>query len=198
MQYIETAKSLEYYRVTAFKWRNSLSVSEKIVLSFFMAVITGLMAQARFYLPVTPVPFTGQVIAVLLSGVLLGSVYGGLSQVFYVGLGMAGVPWFAGWSAGSFLSPTTGYLFGFILAALFIGWMIDKYKSRQSILKQILILLTGVLIIYASGAFFFLTAFQSNIKTCLSLTVYPFILFDIFKAISVSVIASIIIPKVRN
>ena len=79
-----------YTRYNFFKWRYELNVAHKVVLAISFACLTGLMAQMRIYLPFTPVPITGQVLAVLLAGVLLGKRYGGLSQVFYVGIGAAG------------------------------------------------------------------------------------------------------------
>src|SRR4030042_122397 len=113
------ADRYRYWRYNAFRWRYELSVAQKIALALGMACLTGLTAQVRFYLPFTPVPLTGQVFAVLLSAVLLGKWYGGLSQGFYAGIGACGVPWFAGWAGGvRFLScGHGGYIIGFILAA---------------------------------------------------------------------------------
>ena len=197
MHSTDTIKGLERYRVMVFRKRNSLSVVEKIILSFIIAVLTGLFAQVRFYLPVTPIPFTGQVFAVLLSGILLGRIYGGLSQIFYVGFGMMGMPWFAGGAAGSLLSPTAGYLFGFILAALFIGWLADKTDRSRNFFHQVAVLIAATGIIYLCGTIYYISVFQTGIKTALFLTVYPFIIFDILKAIGVAVIAYSILPNTR-
>ena len=87
-------------RSRAFEWRSELPVAARIGLAFCMAGVTGLSAQVRVPLPFTPVPFTGQVFAVLLAGVLLGRYYGALSQLAYVGLGVAGVPWGTAGGAG--------------------------------------------------------------------------------------------------
>jgi len=80
----------------------------RILLSLTFTGITGLCAQIRFYLPFTPVPVTGQVFAVLLSGAILGKEYGTLSQLLYVFAGIAGIPWFVVGPIG----PTAGYLVG--------------------------------------------------------------------------------------
>jgi biotin transport system substrate-specific component len=105
-----------------FVWRHRSTVAKKIALCFAAAAFTGLAAQIRVPLASTPVPVTGQVFAVLLSGVFLGRRYGALSQVIYVSLGAAGVPWFAGWTSGALLGLTGGYLVGFIPAAALVGW----------------------------------------------------------------------------
>jgi len=88
-----------------------------------MACVTGLLAQIKISLPWTPVPITGQTFAVLLTGVLLGRWWGGISQVIYVVMGVVGIPWFAGLSGGysALIGPSGGYIIGFILAALFLG-----------------------------------------------------------------------------
>jgi biotin transport system substrate-specific component len=101
-----------------FKWRFESKFAKKLVLAFFFACLTGIFAQLRFYLPYTPVPITGQVFAVLLSGVILGNLYGGISQGLYAALGVAGVPWFSGGKAGLeiFTGVTGGYIIGFIFS----------------------------------------------------------------------------------
>jgi len=102
---------------TAYRWRYELSLLQKVALALGMAGLTGLLAQARAYLPGTPVPITGQTLAVLLAGVMLGKWWGGLSQAIYAGLGVAGLPWFAGWSGGisHLAGPTGGYIIWVIL-----------------------------------------------------------------------------------
>ena len=57
-----------------------------------------------------PVPFTLQVLAVILSGLLLGSRHGALAQAVYLLVGVVGVPVFAEFSGGLgvILGPTGG------------------------------------------------------------------------------------------
>ena len=95
-----------------FKWRFESKIVNKLALAVVFACLTGIFAQLRFYLPYTPVPVTGQVFAVLLSGVILGKWYGGISQGLYAALGAAGVPWFNGGKAG--LEILTGVTGGYI------------------------------------------------------------------------------------
>lgn len=90
-------------RYLFFKWRYSLTLAKKIALAFGMACVTGLLAQVCIHLPFTPVPITGQVLGVLLSGVICGGTFGSISQVIYLGLGIVGVPWFAGGSLGQYI-----------------------------------------------------------------------------------------------
>jgi biotin transporter BioY len=57
-----------------------------------MAAVTAVAAQITIPLPFSPVPFTMQVLAVILSGLLLGPRYGALAQAIYVLIGAVGVP----------------------------------------------------------------------------------------------------------
>ena len=92
--YIDRYKNV---RLNLFKWRYELNFVYKLILALSFACLTGLLAQLRFYIPGTPVPVTGQVFGVILAGVLMGT-WGGISQVMYIGIGAAGVPWFAGFN----------------------------------------------------------------------------------------------------
>jgi len=132
-----TINALERYKVArdnAWQWGRELSWVKKLSLSLGMACFVGLLAQARIPLPWTPIPITGQTFGVFLAAVLLGQWWSGISMVMYAGLGVAGVPWFNGGTGGlsAIAGPTGGYLIGFILAALFLGHVVDKYAKTRS------------------------------------------------------------------
>jgi biotin transport system substrate-specific component len=166
-------------------------------LALTVACLTGLLAQLRFYLPFTPVPVTGQVFAVLLSGVLLGKWYGGLSQGLYVGLGASGLPWFASWSGGIgvITGSTGGYLIGFILAASLIGWFTERYVGARSFLPQLGLMVMGIALIYGFGAAWFSILFPDGFTEIMEKAVLPFIPLDIAKAATVAGISTAILPK---
>jgi biotin transport system substrate-specific component len=75
-----------------------------------MVAVTAVAAQIA--IPLFLVPFTLQVLAVILSGLLLGPRYGALAQAVYVLVGAVGVPVFAEFSGGlgRILGPTGGIL----------------------------------------------------------------------------------------
>ncbi len=121
------------------------------VLAALFAALTAVGAQIR--IPMAPVPITFQTFFVYLAGGLLGTRWGAVSQVFYVGLGLAGLPVLAGESGpGLFLSPTIGYLLAFPLAAGLtgalagrkpdpsVGFLIFTYFSAA-----LLILIVGII-----------------------------------------------------
>jgi biotin transport system substrate-specific component len=166
-------------------------------MALAMAVFTGLLAQVRIPLAFTPVPITGQVFAVLLSGVLLGARYGAISQSIYAGLGVAGVPWFAGWSAGLayFQGATGGYIIGFVVAAALIGWCTEKHSSWRGFRHQLILMFTGVLIIYACGTAWLSLLIRTDFSQILWLAISPFIFLDVCKAIIAAAISSAILPR---
>jgi biotin transport system substrate-specific component len=168
-----------------YQWLDQLSWTYRVGLALLMAAVMGLAAQVRIPLPFTPVPLTGQVMVVLLSGIVLRGFYGGLSMTFYLLLGFAGVPWFTGGTAGSLLGPTTGYLVGFIPAALFIGRAFDHDRR---IIVQIGLMMAAVLIIYLFGALHFAFVTKTTIARTLYLAVLPFIPLDLIKGIVAALI----------
>ncbi|MDO5811287.1 MAG: biotin transporter BioY, partial [Methanobrevibacter sp.] len=96
------------------------------------------MAQIIIPLPWTPVPITAQTFAVLCSGLFLGKKYGCLSQIFYVILGVAFIPWFGGMTGGLeiLLGSTGGFLIGFIIASYFIGYITEKYANARNFTRM--------------------------------------------------------------
>jgi len=194
--YIDRYKNV---RLNFFKWRYELSFLYKLILTLNFACLTGLLAQLRFYIPGTPVPVTGQVFGVILAGVLMGT-WGGLSQVMYIGIGAAGVPWFAGLNGGIgyIVGPTGGYLVGFILAAFFIGFVVDRYlKSRKFFSMMLLMFFSTFVLIYIPGLIYLYvyTGTFLGIVDLLTMCVLPFIAADFVKAVIATVIATSIIPK---
>jgi len=195
--YIEKYKNIN---LNFFKWRYELNFLYKLILSLSFACFTGLLAQFRFYIPGTPVPVTGQVFGVILAGVMMGT-WGGISQLMYVGIGAAGVPWFAGFNYGFgyIFGPTGGYLVGFILAAFFIGFIVDRYLKSRKFLSMILLMFFSIFVlIYLPGLIYLyiFTGFTLSVTELLTMCVLPFLAADFFKAIVAAGIATSITPKV--
>ena len=193
MKYVHAYK---YMRYDIFKWLYECNFVHKFLLALCIACLTGLGAQLRIYLPFTPVPITGQVFFVLLSGTLLGR-YGGLSQAIYLGIGCLGVPWFAGMGGGTevLIGITGGYIIGFIIASTVIGFFTEGYLKARSFKFQLSLMLIGIGIIYTFGAIQFSLITHTDFQKTMILAVIPFIPLDIFKAIIASIASTAILPK---
>ncbi|MFN3742753.1 MAG: biotin transporter BioY [Anaerolineales bacterium] len=139
-----------------------------------------LFAQVRIPLPFTPIPITGQTFAVLLIGASLGARRGLASVMLYLGLGIGGLPVFAGGASGlaHLLGPSGGYLLGFLLAAYVIGWMAEQGLER-SFRTSFFPFLIGTLLIYLSGASWL--AFYVGPFAALEKGVLPFLVGDLIK-----------------
>jgi len=201
---MQIAARINQTKYDVFRWRYELSVPKKLALTIGMACLTGLLAQIRIPLPWSPVPVTGQTFAVLLAGILLGKWWGGISLAIYAGLGIAGVPWFAGWGGGlGYLAgPTGGYIIGFILAALFLGHFTDTYIRSRSFLSMLaLMLFANFVLIYVPGLLqlgLWLKSVgggQVTFATLLKMGFIPFIPGDVTKAVTAAAIARGITPK---
>ncbi len=179
-----------------FKWRLESTFMNKVMLAFGFACLTGLLAQVRFYLPYTPVPVTGQVFAVLLSGVILGKWYGGLSQGMYAGIGAAGLPWFNGLKGGMdvLTGVTGGYIVGFIAAALVIGWFTDRYVKSRSFTGLLILMVSGIAVIHLFGVVQLSAVLHVNAQTAFEKGSLPFIAVDVYKAMIAAAIAAAVAP----
>jgi biotin transport system substrate-specific component len=195
---------VERTRYNIFRWRYELSLPMKLALALGMAALTGLLAQVRFYLPWSPVPITGQTLAVLLAGVALGKWWGGVSLAIYAGLGVAGVPWFQGLNGGlAYLAgPTGGYVIGFILAALFLGYFTDKFvKSRRFFSLLGLMLFASLILIYVPGLLqlglwlHLVKGEPVTFSMLMMMGAVPFIAGDAIKAVAAALIARGIAPQ---
>ncbi|HEY3419737.1 MAG TPA: biotin transporter BioY [Methanomassiliicoccales archaeon] len=174
-------------------WRNEATVMEKLGAAFFFAVLTALAAQIRFFLPFTPVPFTGQVLVVLLAAVVIGR-YGLISQLMFIG--MAGTfGWFTGMVGFAALSGITGgYLFGFLAASFFLGEVVER-RNGMSHGQILLSLMVADAIILSLGSLQIGLIMHTDLLTAFALGFLPFVVIDALKVVVASSVASVLIPS---
>ena len=150
-----------------------------VALVLAAAMLTGIAAQISIPLPFTPVPISLQTFTVLLAGAALGPIRGGLGMLLYLVAGLAGVPWFSeqrsGWEFASF-----GYIVGFVLAAVLIGWLARRGLDR-TIVGAIGIMVLGNLVIYAIGVAWLANRASVDLPTALELGAWPFLIGDALK-----------------
>jgi biotin transport system substrate-specific component len=115
------------------------------------ALLTALFAQISIHVPGSPVPITGQTLAVGLVGATLGMRRGMASLALYAVLGLF-LPFYADGSSGWDVvwGASGGYIIGFIFAAGFIGWMAEHGADRN-VLLAFLAFVGGQLLIFAFG-----------------------------------------------
>ena len=169
------------------------ATTSAIVPIIFFAVLTAVTARITIYLPFTIIPITLQTLAVLLSGLVLGSRGGALSQVAYLAAMAAGLPLNTAGVGGfaAFLIPTAGYLIAFVPAAFVAGYLSERGQStdRWAVLRHVAAGICGMLVIYVGGVAW-LSVIMGNFTLALQQGLLPFIGVDLGKAIVAALVAS--------
>ena len=115
------------------------------------AALTALFAQLYITVPSSPVPVTGQTLAVGLVGATLGARRGASSLALYAVLGLF-LPFYSegesGWDV--IWGASGGYIIGFIVAAGVIGWFAERGADRR-VVTTFLAFVLGQLVIFAFG-----------------------------------------------
>lgn len=155
--------------------KSRFSVRDMVFTAMFAALIA---VCSILSIPIGEVPVTLQTFAVCLAAAMLGWKRGMLSVLIYILLGAVGVPVFAGMKGGFgvLAGPTGGYIVGFLLTALIIGLVADKFGRR--LLPLALAMILGVLACYVVGTAWFMVVTKMNIGESLMLCVVPFLIPD--------------------
>jgi biotin transport system substrate-specific component len=153
-------------------------------------IATALSAYVVVPLPVTPVPVTLQPLVVLLAGLVLGPWLGASAMVAYLGVGMSGVPVFAGGGAGLpwLLGPTGGYLMAFPAAAFLAGRLAGGAGAHWA--RIVVACLAGLAALYLGGVSQLLVVTGQDLSTAVTMGVIPFLLGDVLKVAVATVIAT--------
>jgi biotin transport system substrate-specific component len=115
-----------------------------------------LLAQISIPVPGSPVPVTGQTLAVLLIGTTYGARLGFITFASYLLAGIAGAPIFAHSATSAnhgiarLTGATGGYLVGMLVASLLLGYLADR-KADQKFTTSFPALLLGDVVIFAFG-----------------------------------------------
>ena len=86
---------------------------------------------AKINVPMVPVPMTMQTFAALVIAMAYGWRLAGATILAYLAEGAAGLPVFSGGGGAAYLmGPTGGYLFGFFVAAVLVGFLAERGWDR--------------------------------------------------------------------
>lgn len=142
--------------------------------AFTFALLMGGLAQVKLFTPLTPVPFTLQVLGASLMGGLLGARWGAVSASLYVLMGVIGLPVFAGqmedferfqWFSGLAVFSTSlsaWYLVGFIVQALMVGLVVDRRsRERNAPLVMLAPLALALILLFVILDVYFLTDYDA-------------------------------------
>ncbi|MBI2523063.1 biotin transporter BioY [Candidatus Woesearchaeota archaeon] len=162
-----------------------------LVFAALFAALTAAVSPLKIPLGFTPVPITLQTLVVLMSGAMLGPIYGALAMILYVVVGTLGLPVFAGGGSGigAVLGPTGGYLISYFIAAFAIGKTL-QLRKRPKYLDYVVAMIIGTIIIYVLGAGWALVVVPNlTFLTVMVGWVLPFIIGDTIKLLIAAYIA---------
>jgi biotin transport system substrate-specific component len=145
-----------------------------------------LLAQIAIPVPGSPVPVTGQTLAVLLIGTTYGARLGFITFATYLLAGIAGAPIFAPSATAAnhgldrLLGATGGYLVGMLVASLLLGYLADR-KADQKFRTSFPALLLGDLVIFTFGLAWLHASLDMTWTATFKAGLTPFILGEALK-----------------
>ena len=168
----------------------NFETKEKEILKNILLVLGGvaflsLMSQVIIPLPFTPVPISLGTFGVTLMALLYGRKLGTATILSYVAAGSLGAPIFAGFKSGSLFSPTGGYILGYIVATIILGYLSDKGVTK-SYVKTFFSLLLSSAIILTLGSIV-LSIFVPG-KNAFMIGVLPFLPGDAIKSTTITLL----------
>ena len=134
-------------------WPDHGATSSRLLrLAILVVGGTALMAlSAKIQVPMWPVPMTMQTFAVLVIGMAYGWRLGGLTLLAYLAEGAVGLPVFAGGAGPVYMAgPTGGYLAGFAISAVLVGWLGERGWDR-SVVMTLVAMALGTAMIFGTG-----------------------------------------------
>ena len=152
-------------------------------------LVTALLAQVAVPVPGSPVPITGQTLAVVLTAAILGPLRGTAVQVLYILTALVGLPFYSDANGGYevVFGATGGYVIGFIPAAYLIG-LAARRGADRNLLKSVPLFIAGQAVIFAVGVPWLALSTGMSAPQALEAGFYPFILGVLGKAAVAAVV----------
>lgn len=179
-------------------------VRDMVLCALFAALIS-ISAYMSIPMP-TSVPISLQPFFAMLAGAILGSKRGAISMTLYMFIGLIGIPVFSGGTGGfgMVLSPTFGYIIGFIACAYVTGFIVEQSRKRDFKVGIIIAPFVGIMVDYIIGVPYLFVVFNTVMGKAISPYValtygfFPYIALDIIKAAIVAIMALSIVPTLSR
>jgi biotin transport system substrate-specific component len=171
--------------------RRRSSSRDLALIATFAGVVAALGVVPAFVPPGFSVPITAQSLGVMLAGAVLGARRGFLSVVLLLVLVAVGLPLLAGGRGGLgvFATPSVGFLVGWPLAALVVGWLSERggstYRLAWGLVANIL---GGIVVLYAAGIVGIAAVAGSSVQAA-AVSTWVFLPGDLVKAVLAALVA---------
>ncbi len=151
------------------------------IISALFASIIAVLAQISIPIPISPVPISGQTLAVGLAATILSTRCSLLAITIYLLMGAIGLPVFSNFKGGLsvIFGVTGGYLISFILVAFLISFYLERTSYRLA--NAIIINLIAMIITLIIGAIWLKILSSHSWHNALIAGIYPFIPLGIVK-----------------
>jgi len=156
-----------------------------------LAAVISASAYVSIPIPLSPVPFTLQVLFVFLAGLILGPVWGPISMLLYLTAGAIGAPVFAGGTGGIgvFFADSGGYLLSYPVAAFAIGFAAHQGRELRDLTNAspfglATVLAIGTVIIYGMGVPWLAYVLELKLAEAVVIGALYFIPFEIVKLLA--------------
>ena len=137
-------------------------------------------------IPIGPVPISLATFAVYTISAITSWKKGTFAVLLYILIGAIGLPVFSNAMGGvqKLFGITGGYIWGYVICALIIGMMVDKFETKKWVYPISMIL--GTLACYLIGISWFMFFTGKSLQAAFVVCIVPFILFDIIKIAAAS------------
>lgn len=180
------------------------NLKDMILCALFAALIS-IGAMGSIPLP-GGIPFSVQPLFAMMAGAVLGSKRGALSMTLYMLMGVVGLPVFSNGAGGPgyILTPSFGYIIGFIFCAYAVGKIVEISRANNSKTGLVIAPFVGLMIDYIIGVPYLYMIFNVvmgkaiDVNTALVYGFYPFIILDLVKAAIVVVLLFSLVPRLER
>lgn len=153
-------------------------------------LFTAGLAQVEVPIPGSPVPISGQTLAVVVVGASLGARRGAAAMLLYALAGLV-LPFYSGGESGVqvLFGATGGYILGFIVSAAFVGYLAERGADRK-VLTGFLAFVGGQALVFIPGVAVLMLVTGADLSTGLAQGFTPFLVGGLIKAL----LAAILLP----
>ena len=165
------------YSLVILEGQMKLKTNDITVIALFSAILCII---SPITISTGTIPFSLSLFAVILTAISLGTKKGILAVLIYILIGSLGLPVFSGFTGGIqiLFGPTGGFILSYIIITIIVS-LASKHKKLTLYIFSIFSLAVCYLFGSLQYAFIARVSFHNALLVC----VYPFIVFDILKAI---------------
>lgn len=173
-------------------------VTDFVYAALFAALIA-VLGLISIPLPISPVPVTGQSLAIMLAGSILTVRQAAFSVITFLLIGAVGVPVFAGMTGGIgiLVGPRGGYLLGFLVGAVVISLLKGQNNNKWRL--AFANIAGGIIVVYAFGVVWLNLVTGMGLEKAFMVGALPYIPGDLFKVLVATFIAIAVnrqLPKI--